>query len=301
MDHAGGHPASPFSFAFLSDPHLPLPDSPREGGRFKQRLGRGSWRRKRHLRHRPEVLAALLEDIRARRPDHIAIGGDLINIALPEEFERARDWLASVGGPGDVTLVPGNHDAYVPARGMESWQPWMTGDDGGPGFPFRRDRGPVSFIGLSSAVPKPPGLATGTLGASQIERAERLLSQARGRVRVVLVHHPVDGAASWRKALTDRADLQAVIGRVGADLILHGHLHHAHLGMVEGPSGGVPVIGVPSASMVHGSDRGDPAGWLHVEVAGDGLIVTTRGLGPDGFGRLSRFTFRPAAAWASGR
>ncbi|MEM7491043.1 MAG: metallophosphoesterase [Pseudomonadota bacterium] len=295
MDHAGGHPASPFAFAFLSDPHLPLPDGPVTGLRLKQRLGQGSWRRKRQYRHRPEVLAALLDDMRAMGPDHIVLGGDLVNIALPEEFARARNWLAALGSPDDVTLVPGNHDAYVPSDGLDLWRPWMTGDDGTTAFPYRRDRGPVSFVCLSTAVPKPPLLATGTLGAEQVARAEDLLRAARDRVRVVVLHHPPDGSAPRRKALTDRAALQAMLARTGADLVLHGHLHHARMGSLPGPDGPIPVIGVPSASMAVDTDKGDPARWLHVAVRDGALTVTARGLGPDGFATLSRLTFSTAS------
>ncbi len=298
MDQAGDNPVSAFSFAFLSDPHLPLPDDGRSaaGLRLKQRLGRASWQRKRHLRHRPEMLEALLADVRAAGVDHIVIGGDLVNIALPEEFRQARNWLSTIGGAQDVTLVPGNHDAYVPVPGDEGlglWAPWMTGDDSTEGFPFRRDRGPVSFLCLSSAVPKPPLLATGDLGGAQIARLEDMLAEVQNRVRIVVVHHPPsDGAASRRKALTDRAALQAVIARQGADLILHGHLHHAHMSALTGPDGPVPVLGVPSASMALDTDKGDPARWLHVAVGGGAITVTARGLTDRGFATLSRLTFQ---------
>ncbi|MEM8822500.1 MAG: metallophosphoesterase [Pseudomonadota bacterium] len=280
----------------MSDPHLPLPNGTGRDLRFKQRLGRRSWLRKRQRRHRPEVLAALLDDIRTHGPDHIALGGDLINIALPEEFELARDWLTTLGPPQDVTLVPGNHDSYVanPA-GLDLWRPWMTGDDGTTTFPFRRDRGPVSFIGLSTAVPKPPVLATGTLGPDQLARAEPLLQATKDRIRIVLIHHPVDNAASPRKALTDRTDLQAVLARTGADLVLHGHLHHAHMGLLQGPDRPIPVIGVPSASMIHDTDKGDPARWLDVQINGPRITITARGLTPDGFATLSRLSLNTAS------
>ena len=49
--------------------------------------------------HRREVLDALVADLQAQRPDHIAVTGDLVNIALEAEFAPARAWLESIGTP----------------------------------------------------------------------------------------------------------------------------------------------------------------------------------------------------------
>src|SRR3546814_1584516 len=38
---------------------------------------------------------------------------DLTNIALPGEFVQVGRWLEGLGAPEGVTVVPGNHDAYV--------------------------------------------------------------------------------------------------------------------------------------------------------------------------------------------
>ena len=211
------------TFAQLSDPHLSSP----EGARWrdlanKRLLGYLSWRRRRRAEHRVEVLDALKRDLLGTCPGHLVITGDLTQIALPDEFRQARAWLDSLGSPGEVTVVPGNHDAYVPvpwAQGLSRWQPYLVSDDA-PGdgradsaesvFPSLRVRGPVAFIGLSSARPTAPLLATGRLGGGQLERLERLLEQTRsqGLFRVVLLHHPpVPGEERWRKRLTDAAQL----------------------------------------------------------------------------------------------
>ena len=65
-----------------------------------------------------------------RQPDHIAVTGDLVNIALGGEFVQARDYLAKLGSGDHVTVVPGNHDAYValPWAGSTGlWNDYMTG------------------------------------------------------------------------------------------------------------------------------------------------------------------------------
>lgn len=280
---------TPFRLAHLSDPHLPPPPLPVRLGDLgsKRLLSRFAWRRKRH-RHSRAVLDAIMADIAARAPDHVALTGDLINFATPEEFEAARAWLERLGDPGRLTLSPGNHDALA-ARGappgFAPWAPWLR--DGEPGFPHLRVRGPIAIVNLSSAVPTPLHLAQGTLGPDQIAEARTLLEQAAGRglFRVVLLHHPpVAGAVSRRKRLTDQAALRAMLGQVGAELVLHGHAHAALLNHIAGPRGPIPVLGVPSASAPSDLGHEQAARWNEIAIARQGsgfrAAVTSRGVTP---------------------
>src|SRR5689334_22623379 len=105
-----------FTLAHLSDPHLaPLPPARLRELASKRALGYLNWKRTRHRYHRREVLDALVADIRAQAPDHIAVTGDLVILALEAEFAPSRNWLKSVGPAEQVTVIPGNHDAYVRA------------------------------------------------------------------------------------------------------------------------------------------------------------------------------------------
>src|SRR5581483_9691974 len=125
----------------------------------------------RHKYQRREVLDALVADMQAQAPDHIAVTGDLVNLAMEAEFAPARAWLEGVGPADRVTTIPGNHDAYVRAtshRFGEIFAPYLADDDGRIGFPSVRRRGPAALISLSSAVPTLPLMATGTLGRDQL-------------------------------------------------------------------------------------------------------------------------------------
>ncbi|CAO3433248.1 metallophosphoesterase family protein [Azospirillum doebereinerae] len=291
-----------YRFAHLSDPHLPLPSVRLAGLRAlagKRSLGLLSWRHKRQAIHRPEILAALMADVATHAPDHIAVTGDLTNIALPDEFERARSWLAQVGPPDRVTVVPGNHDATVAVpweAGLGRWQPWMSGDAPAEGFPFVRVRGPVAFVGVSTAVPSPPFLAIGTVGAGQAARLEAILAELarQGLFRVVLMHHPpLRIGRSERKALTDRRRVQDVLARAGAELVLHGHHHRDHITSLPGPGNLIPLFGVASASAAPGG-WADPARWIQFTVKrrGDGvwhLSALVRGYAAGGFRTEARY------------
>jgi len=252
-----------FSLAHLSDPHLPPLPAPRLSELAgKRALGYLNWTRNRHRFHRRDVVDVLLSDLQAQAPDHIAITGDLVNLALEAEFAPALAWLESVGPPERVTVVPGNHDAYVRATRhlfAETWGSYLAGDDasrqGGDSFPALRRRGPVALIGVSSAVPTPPLMATGWLGRNQMDALERILATLATEpvFRILLIHHPLRSRAR-AKRLTDSSELLALLKQYGVELVLHGHDHVHSTIWVEGPNGSsIPAIGVPSASaLAHG-------------------------------------------------
>jgi 3',5'-cyclic AMP phosphodiesterase CpdA len=234
----------------------------------KRALGYLSWRRKRRFEHRPEVLEALARDLADNPIDQLLVTGDLTHIGLPQEFAQARDWLQSLGDPAHVALIPGNHDACVKAGWDETfglWREYMASDHDGADsaaalqFPSLRIRGQLAFIGLSTACPTPPLMATGTLGAAQLERLPALLQStaAAGLFRVVYLHHsPLPGHEKWRKRLTDAPEILALLQDFGAELVLHGHGHRAQYSEVATRSGTLPVIAAPSASALglHGAD-----------------------------------------------
>jgi len=243
-----------FKLAHLSDPHLPpLPKARLVELAGKRAFGYMNWTRNRRRYYRREVLDALVADMQAQAPDHIAVTGDLVNLALEAEFAPARAWLKSIGEPQGVTAIPGNHDAYVRRtrhRFVESFGEYLRGDEtSNDAFPFLRRRGPIALIGLSSAVPTPPLMATGTLGRGQIEALERVLIALAGEeaFRVLLVHHPLR-SDSRPKRLTDSAPLLALLKKHGVDLVLHGHDHVHSTMWFDGPGGKIPSIGVPAAS-----------------------------------------------------
>jgi 3',5'-cyclic AMP phosphodiesterase CpdA len=252
----------PFRLAHISDLHIgPLPAVTTRDLLNKRLLGYLSWRSRKQRIHRIEVLAALERDLRASTPDHVVITGDLVNLGLPAEFVQAGAWLRDLGAPEWISVVPGNHDAYVRIgqdRSLAHWADYMTSDEAPPpwraaagGFPYLRRRGPLAIIGLSTAVVTPPGFATGRLGERQLEALDRLLTDLAGEdcCRVLLLHHPpLAGACTWRKRLIDAPAFRRIVACRGADLILHGHEHAPVNGMIEGRESRIPVLGVSSAS-----------------------------------------------------
>jgi len=280
-----------FTLAHLSDVHLaPLP-RPRIGELVNKRItGYINWLRGRRFVHDRAVLERLVDDLKEQAPDHIAITGDIANIALEEEFVRGRRWLQQLDSFKNVSFVPGNHDAYVrqAVRYAPQWAPYMTGDDGAVGFPYVRRRGPVALIGLSTAVATAPFMATGRLGPNQLAALTALLNRtmAEGLFRVILIHHPPVSEAKAHKRLTDAAGFLSVIAAHGAELLLHGHDHLHMLNWLDGPGGTrVPAVGVPSASAAPGTAH-DAAAYNLYRIGGAPgawtCTMTSRGIAAGG-------------------
>jgi 3',5'-cyclic AMP phosphodiesterase CpdA len=269
-----------FRLAHISDPHLgPLPPIAWQELMSKRITGYVNWQRHRGKVMASPILGHLMADMKAQNPDHLAITGDLVNLGLDAEVANARLWLDTLGNPTDISIVPGNHDAYVPgalARACKAWSPFMTGDEPPKAltpasmFPYLKLRGSLAIIGVSSAIATAPFLARGAFRPGQAKRLGAILktSGEQGLFRVILIHHPpVRGAAAMHKRLFGIGLFQSVIAKHGAELVLHGHTHMPTLYQIDGPKAQVPVVGVPSTSQSPGG-RMPAAGYNLLEISG---------------------------------
>jgi len=272
-----------FALAHISDLHLAVRPGRLAEFASKRGLGFINWHRRRKYIHRIEALNIITRDLQSQHVDHVAVTGDLVNLSLPAEYAWARKWLESLGSPHDITVIPGNHDLYVPEarRGpAEYWGEFMRADEAAESgiFPFVRCRGAVALIALSTALATGPFLATGSLGEQQLHRLAEALEQTRGSFRVVLIHHPpVSPPNRYLRRLIDAAEFRDVLAKHGANLVLHGHDHVRSVVWLDGPQGAIPTVGVPSASakVPHGHEDasgynifridGAPGGW-HCEM-----------------------------------
>jgi 3',5'-cyclic AMP phosphodiesterase CpdA len=208
-----------------------------------------------------EVFESLVSDLGHQRLDHAICTGDVTNLAMEQEFVFARDHFDRIElGPREVTVIPGNHDAYV-GKGADffsgyfadyhdpddAWA-WPTGSP----WPLVRVRGAMAVIGLSTSRTTPWFTAYGEVGGEQLERLGRVLADDRlaGKFRIVALHHRPAGAGSGSviRGLRDRAALARVIAEAGAELVLHGHEHKDLATTLPVPGGEVAVRGIQSGS-----------------------------------------------------
>ena len=259
------NPNDTFTLAHLSDPHMAYPGGSRFSDFLNKRFfGYLKWRLRRQSEHHGDVLVRMIQDVRNCQPDHVVVTGDLTHLGLPAEFAKAKELLEALGSASQVTIIPGNHDAYVDGAldcRLLEWVDYMVSDgikvcDGTDTvvsalFPSLRVRDGVALIGVSTAQPCSTFLAVGCIGNDQLQRLQKILVETgqKDLFRIVLIHHPPkSGVVSWRKRLTDAEALQKTMQDYGAELILHGHSHHPSRTYLETSHGRIPVIGVPSAS-----------------------------------------------------
>jgi 3',5'-cyclic AMP phosphodiesterase CpdA len=269
-----------FRLAHISDPHLgPLPPVRWRDLASKRVTGYVNWQRHRGKAMASPTLLQIMADLAAQKADHLAITGDLVNLGLDAEVENAKAWLEAQGTPEDISVVPGNHDAYVPgalAKACKSWQAFMSGDvPKGPDapqdmFPYLRVRDAVAIIGVSSAIATSPFLARGAFRSGQARWLAQILDDCgkRGLFRVILIHHPpVRGAAALHKRLFGIGLFQKTVMQHGAELVLHGHTHQPTVNFIQGRDGKVPVAGVSSTSQSPGGHM-PAAGYNLFEISG---------------------------------
>lgn len=220
----------------ITDPHLSTLDGLGFlGVSGKRRSGYLSWYKNRRYAHRREILDLLTESVGRHDPDRILLTGDLVHIGLEREMEEAAAWLRSLGSPGKVLLVPGNHDNYAPDSLESMYRQWgeylpeRSGDqnDYTAGFPFEHHAGSLKITGVNTSSVTRIFSAAGELGQGQRDRLLAALDPGQDNLfHCLLIHHPpLPGIIYRRKALRDAGELEGIIRRKKPHLVLYGHIH----------------------------------------------------------------------------
>jgi len=178
----------------------------------------------------PALLDPLVAVVAAAKPDVVAISGDLTQRARTRQFREARAFLDRL--PQPQIVVPGNHDVPlydVVRRFVAPLQRYtrIITHDLSP--MFRDDQ--IAVIGLNTA--RSLTFKGGRINVGQVGLVARHFAGLDDTIlRVVVTHHPFD--------LPEHGEEGDLIGRArmamqafadcGVDLLLSGHLHHAHAG-----------------------------------------------------------------------
>lgn len=192
--------------------------------------------------HSRLVFDALVADLEAEGVDHVLCTGDVSNLALQSEFDYVRTRFLEIGGAERLSLIPGNHDAYVRdatdqhrfERTFAEWFPDPAAAVGGHGYPYlKRVGSDVVVIGCSSALPTPMLCSYGLLGEAQLARLDQLLHDPalEGKLVFLLVHHHLhDTGKPFEpiRGLRDRLALLERLRQSPVDYVLHGHEHEPH-------------------------------------------------------------------------
>ena len=224
-----------------------------------------------------EALDWAKAEIAARKPDAVAITGDLTMRARHSEFAAARDWILSLGVP--VTVEVGNHDMpyFNPLERFFS--------------PYKRFRGMerlvereldlpgLAIVPLKTAVRAQPrlnwskGWVTDAALAKTLAAIDALPAGTRA---LVAVHHPLRETGTQGTALTRNGGkaLRALAQR-GVLGVLSGHVHDAFDIVEPTGAGTVRMIGAGTLSQ---RVRSTPPSFNELRWDGDRLSVEVRNL-----------------------
>jgi 3',5'-cyclic AMP phosphodiesterase CpdA len=290
--------------AHFSDLHL-LSLEGMSLGRFlnKRITGLAMLRLHRKSAHKPFAVRAVAEEVKRARVDHVAITGDLTNLALEAEFDLVKKFLEEdLGlGPDTVSVIPGNHDVYTRGSAnkrrfeqyfadyIKSELPEFGVDHCGARYPYVKLRGPVAIVGMSTAVPRGPLMAAGRFGAAQIDQLAKLLEhpEVKSRSKVILQHHPAHNVknrvVAYLEGLHDSKKMLTTLRKLEHGLILHGHSHIRVRRTIETEVGRIDVCGATSASLLSDHQHRH-SGFNLYEYDASGKLTTVEAhvLGDDG-------------------
>jgi 3',5'-cyclic AMP phosphodiesterase CpdA len=213
--------------AHLSDMHLLEPtERPDFGARFVS-LGR-----RLDAEGRLDKARAAVAHARANGAEHFLFTGDLTETGTPAQFEALAAFLDASDLRGDeVTLLPGNHDAYT---GEHGWRDALEG----PLRPWAKggvvDLGDTLILPIDATFHQPVTRSAARL-TDELELAleSRLEDPAFHRERVIIaIHHPPHprpGPWHWVDGLLGCKRLLAMIEHRDNVTVMHGHLHRAQV------------------------------------------------------------------------
>ncbi|MCC7389627.1 MAG: metallophosphoesterase [Phycisphaerales bacterium] len=226
------------------------------------------------------VLGALECALAKLKPDVTVFAGDLTLRGRWSEFHEASAYFRRLRKP--IVAVPGNHD--IPGREplARFLRPTHRYDQSvGEWSADRYQDAEVAIVGLNSARAWGPhwNWAHGRLSRREVESAAAWLGgRARGALGAVVVHHPPVLFTPRRgfRALAGGAALLGAMQRVGASVVISGHLHTTAWSAVGS------VLHLQVGTSASKRLRGQANTFVMLEVREDRLDIIEWGVGEDG-------------------
>ncbi len=216
-------------------------------------------------------------EIAEKRPDAVAITGDLTMRARHREFAAATQWINTLEAP--VTVEVGNHDMpyfnpierfFAPYRRFRGMQEKVERE---------LDLGCLAIVPLKTAVRMQPRLnwSKGWVSSTALERCLAALDALpRGTRALVAVHHPLREVGTQGTALTKHGSRALCeLARRNVAAVLSGHVHDAFDIMEDTAEGPVRMIGAGTLSQ---RTRSTPPSFNEIEWDGEKLKVSVRNL-----------------------
>ena len=217
------------------------------------------------------------QEISEKRPDAVAITGDLTMRARQREFDAATHWINSLEAP--VTVEVGNHDMPYFNPIERFFAPYRRFHGMAEKVEREIDLGCLAIVPLKTAVRAQPRLnwSKGWVTDAALEKCLAAIDALPQGVRaLVAVHHPLREVGTQGTALTKHGDkaLRALAKRP-VEAVLSGHVHDAFDIMEDTANGPVRMIGAGTLSK---RTRSTPCSFNEIEWDGETLSVSVRNL-----------------------
>lgn len=248
--------SGPFVLMHISDLHLHrLPRHPFAYA-SKRILGAANLVLRRRRRFPPGRAEALVAHLAGLPWDHLLISGDLTQLGTREEFERVRQALQPLldRGRERITLMPGNHDRYVPEPpGRGAFEAVFPEFAPGGEILTRRLTDRWWMAVWDSAQAAPWLSAAGRVRPETLRATAEWMNTLPPEARVIVANHypvffPPPHRHSPRHDLTNRTAVRQWLLHHPVPLYLHGHIHHNWVHSEEGAHGTITAVNSASST-----------------------------------------------------
>ena len=234
-------------------------------------------------RTEPNVVESLAHDLHHAKPDLVIISGDLTQRAKSHQFAEARQFLDRLSLP--VLVVPGNHDLvplYRPLKRLLAPRAKFHAHlaDHAGRTSWLDDE--IAVIGLDST--RHLRWQSGKLRSRHLDEVESALADsADHHCKIAFLHHPPSTAQAGHP-------FQTLAAR-GIDLVLTGHVHKAHVALIEAPDHAACVL-VQASTACSTRLREDANGYALIRVDMPALDIEIRGWSGHAFHPVQHHHFR---------
>jgi len=210
-----------------------------------------------------EAVQALEAALGVLAPDIVVVSGDLTQRGRRSEFREAAAFVERL--PGIVVTVPGNHDVPWESAGRFVRPLHRFQGSVGEVSTDRFADSEVAIIGVNSARAWGPhwNWAHGRVGHGDIAAArEWLAARPAGSFGGLVVHHPpvlFEPRRGFRELGRGRRLLE-MLGEVGAEAVMSGHLHATGWRVIDG------VLHMQAGTSASRRVRGEANAFLVLDV-----------------------------------
>ena len=232
--------------------------------------------------HDPELVAAIEAMLADKRPDLIAISGDLTQRARVGQFRLACEFLERLRQQGhQLLVVPGNHDVPLYdifrrfARPLHRYRRFIS-DDLCPYW----ESDQLAVLGINTA--RSLTFKDGSISREQMQRIREGFARAGDRLRVLVTHHPLLAMPLGEEDMPTRvakrsSDALLATAEAEVDLLLAGHFHRTFSksarDMVDNVGPALVVqAGTATSTRLRGGEQ-QSFNWIEADKSGVDLTV----------------------------